>query len=212
MVEWPCCYDPLRLSLGSYDLFFTNISPPLSLLPPKSLGLGSRRAAKPPSGLLGRGSALRETYPGSRKCTARKYPGSRKCSTELILGNGRRRRKISWGAEVQYRHFPGSRKPTAGKYPGARKCTTENILGHGSRLQETILGHGRRPRLASAALVAPSPARHWRALPCPSLISIHIPLSRERTFVLGVAKRLASSRPVSLSRGTVICSPRVSAV
>ena len=31
MVEWPCCYDPLRLSLGSYDLFFTNISPPLSL-------------------------------------------------------------------------------------------------------------------------------------------------------------------------------------
>ena len=32
MVEWPCCYDPLRLSLGSYDLFFTNISPPLSLL------------------------------------------------------------------------------------------------------------------------------------------------------------------------------------
>ena len=148
MVEWPCCYDPLRLSLGSYDLFFKNISPPLSLLPPKSLGLGSRRAAKPPSGLLGRGSALPKIswvteadcakiswgtevryrkYPGERKTTAENILGHGSAVPKIILGNGRPPRKISWGAEVQYPNYPGSRKPTAGKYPGARKTTATRL-------------------------------------------------------------------------------------
>ena len=126
MVEWPCCYDPLRLSLGSYDLFFTNISPPLSLFGPKSLGLGSRRAAQPPP----------------------------------------------------------------------------IMLGHGSAARKNMLGHGKPPRLASAPLLSrqvPAALLACCALPCPSLISIHTPpLSRGRTFVLGLAKRLASSRRSSL--------------
>ena len=96
MVEWPCCYDPLRLSLGSYDLFFTNISPPLSLFGPKSLGHGSRRAAQPPATMLGHGSAVRERILGHGSAV-RKYAGSRKCSTENMLGHGSAVRKIILG-------------------------------------------------------------------------------------------------------------------
>ena len=119
----------------------------LSLLPPKSLGHGSRRAAKPPPSLLGNGSELRETYPGERKCTARiypgerkctarNYPGERKCSTEIILGNGRRLRQ---------------------KYPGERKTTA-------TRLRRSCRAKSRPPTACCA-------------LPRPSLISIHITLS-----------------------------------
>ena len=103
------------------------------------------------------------------------YPGERKCTA----------RKLSWGTEVHCAKYPGERKCTARNYPGERKCSTEIILGNGSAVREiilgngsavpklswgteddcdrNILGNGRRPRLASAALVAPSPARRWRA-------------------------------------------------
>ena len=99
---------------------------------------------------------------------------------------------LCWGTEVK-----------CGKYAGSRKCSTKNMLGH-----------GRPPRLAwRAALVAPSPAGLLGccALPCPSLISIHTPpFSRGRTFVLGLAKRLASSRRSSLPRSPLSPSPSLS--
>ena len=108
---------------------------------------------------------------------------------ESMLGHGSAVRKICWVTEVQYE-----------KYAGSRKCSTKNMLGH-----------GRPPRLARrAALVAPSPAGLLGcfALPCPSLISIHTPpFSRGRTFVLGLAKRLASSRRSSLPRSPLSPSP-----
>ena len=147
MVEWPCCYDPLRLSLGSYDLFFTNISPPLSLLGPKSLGHGSRRAAQPPRAMLGHGSAVRE-----------------------------------------------------------------RILRHGSAVRKNILGHGRPLRLASAGSCrAPSPRRPFGVL-CSSVPQSDFhshppsPLSRGRTFVLGLAKRPASSRHRVVARSLALLS------
>ena len=111
---------------------------------------------------------------------------------ESMLGHGSAVRKICWVTEVQYE-----------KYAGSRKCSTKNMLGH-----------GRPPRLAwRAALVAPSPAGLLGccALPCPSLISIHTPpFSRGRTFVLGLAKRLASSRRSSLPRSPLSPSPSLS--
>ena len=140
MVEWPCCYDPLRLSLGSYDLFFTNISPPLS---PWARCLWVTEVDEPhnrPPAMLGHGSAVRES----------------------MLGHGSAARKI--------------------------------MLGHGSAARKNMLGHGRPPRLASAPLLSrqvPAGLLACCALPCPSLISIHTPPSRGRTFVLGLAKRLA---------------------
>ena len=107
--------------------------------------------------------------------------------TEVQCGN------VSWVTEVQYE-----------KYAGSRKCSTENMLGHGSAVRKIILGHGRSLRLASAPLLSrqvPAALLACCALPCPSLISIHTPpLSRGRTFVLGLAKRLASSRRSSLPR------------
>ena len=109
-----------------------------------------------------------------------------------MLGHGSAVRKICWVTEVQYE-----------TYAGSRKCSTKNMLGY-----------GRPPRLAwRAALVAPSPAGLLGccALPCPSLISIHTPpFSRGRTFVLGLAKRLASSRRSSLPRSPPSPSPSLS--
>ena len=130
----------------------------LSLLPPKSLGHGSRRAAKPPPSLLGNGSelrefilgngsALRENYPGERKCTARIYPGERKCS--------------------------------ARNYPGERKCSTEIILGNGRRLRQKYPGERKTTatRLRRSCRAKSRPPMACCALPRPSLISIHITLS-----------------------------------
>jgi hypothetical protein len=115
--------------------------------------------------------------------------------TEVQCGN------VSWVTEVQYE-----------KYAGSRKCSTENMLGHGSAVRKIILGHGRPLRLASAPLLSrqvPAALLACCALPCPSLISIHTPpLSRGRTFVLGLAKRLASSRRSSLPRSPLSPRPR----
>ena len=97
--------------------------------------------------------------------------------------------------------YAGARKCSAGKYTGPRKCSTKNMLGHGSAARKNMLGHGKPPRLASAPLLSrqvPAGLLACCALPCPSLISIHTPISRGRTFVLGLAKRLASSRRSSL--------------
>ena len=105
MVEWPCCYDPLRLSLGSYDLFFTNISPPLSLW---ARCLWVTEVDEPhnrPPAMLGHGSAVRES----------------------ILGHGSAARKICWVTEVQHETYAGSRKCSTKKYAGSRKTTATRL-------------------------------------------------------------------------------------
>ena len=113
MVEWPCCYDPLRLSLGSYDLFFTNISPPLSLL---ARSLWVTEVDEPHNRRLL--CWVTEVQCGkvcwATEVQCEKYSGSRKCSAKNMLGHGSAVRKICWGTEVQY-----------GKYAGARKCSTK---------------------------------------------------------------------------------------
>jgi hypothetical protein len=99
--------------------------------------------------------------------------------------------------------YAGARKCSAGKYAGSRKCSAKICWGTEVQCEKNMLGHGKPPRLASAPLLSRQvPARLLAccALPCPSLISIHTPISRGRTFVLGLAKRLASSRRSSLPR------------
>ena len=95
-------------------------------------------------------------YPGERKCTARKLSwGTEVHCAKIILGNGSALREIILGNGSAVR---------------------EIILGNGSAVPKlswgteddsdrNILGNGRRPRLASAALVAPSSARRRRAAP-----------------------------------------------
>jgi hypothetical protein len=86
-------------------LFFTNISPPLSLFGPKSLGHGSRRAAQPPATMLGHGSAVRER----------------------ILGHGSAVRNICWVTEVQYGKYAGARKCSTKNHSGSRKTTATRL-------------------------------------------------------------------------------------
>ena len=105
MVEWPCCYDPLRLSLGSYDLFFTNISPPLSLW---ARSLWVTEVDEPhnrPPAMLGHGSAVRES----------------------ILGHGSAARKICWVTEVQHEKICWVTEVQHEKYAGSRKTTATRL-------------------------------------------------------------------------------------
>jgi hypothetical protein len=124
------------------------------------------------------------------------------------------RRLLCWGTEVQSGDVSWVAEVQYEKYAGSRKCSTKNMLGHGSAVRKIILGHGRPLRLASAPLLSrkvPAALLACCALPCPSLISIHTPpLSRGRTFVLGLAKRLASSRRSSLPRSPLPPSPSLS--
>ena len=148
--------------------------------------------------------SLSDYFAGARNCSAENMLGHGSAVVqESMLGHGSAVRKICWGTEVQYE-----------KYAGSRNCSTKNMLGHGSAVRKICWVTGRPPRLARrAALVAPSPAGLLGccALPCPSLISIHTPpFSRGRTFVLGLAKRLASSRRSSLPRSPLSPSPSLS--
>ena len=121
------------------------------------------------------------------------------------------RRLKCWATEVQCGKVCWVTEVQCEKYAGSRKCSTKNILGHGSAVQKIMLGHGRPLRLASAPLLSrqvPAGLSACCALPCPSLISIHTPISRGRTFVLGLAKRLASSRRSSLPRSPLSPRPR----
>ena len=96
MVEWPCCYDPLRLSLGSYDLFFTNISPPLSLW---ARSLWVTEVDEPHNRpLLCWGTEVQcgKVY-WATEVQHEKYAGSRKCSTKNMLGHGSAARKNMLG-------------------------------------------------------------------------------------------------------------------
>ena len=104
MVEWPCCYDPLRLSLGSYDLFFTNFEHfSSSLSCPRDLWVTEVEEPQNRPRVYWGTEVSCAKYPGERKCTARKLSWG----TEVHCANS------SWGAEVQYRNYPGERKTTA---------------------------------------------------------------------------------------------------
>ena len=129
----------------------------LSLLPPKSLGHGSRRAAKPPPSLLGNGSELREISWGTEVHGAKIILGNGSALREISWGTEVHCAKLSWGTEVQYRNYPGERKCSARNYPGERKTTA-------TRLRRSCRAKSRPPMACCA-------------LPRPSLISIHITLS-----------------------------------
>ena len=94
----------------------------------------------------------------------RVYWGTEVSCAKLILRNGSELREFILGNGSALREF------TLGNGSALR----EIILGNGSAVPKlswgteddcdrNILGNGRRPRLASAALVAPSPARRRRA-------------------------------------------------
>ena len=112
MAEWPCCYDPLRLSLGSYDLFFTNISPPLSLSCPRCLWV---------------------TEVDEPKTRPRVYWGTEVHYENVSWVTEVHCAKVSWGTEVQYQKYPGERKCSTETILGNGRRLRENILGNGRR-------------------------------------------------------------------------------
>ena len=94
----------------------------------------------------------------------RVYWGTEVSCAKLILGNGSALREFILGNGSALREI----------ILGNGSALREIILGNGSAVPKlswgteddcdrNILGNGRRPRLASAALVAPSPARRRRA-------------------------------------------------
>ena len=130
----------------------------LSLLPPKSLGHGSRRAAKPPPSLLGNGSELREISWGTEVHCAKIILGNGSALREFILGNGSAWREIILGNGSALREIIlGNGRRLRQKYPGERKTTATRL---------------RRPCRAKSR-----PPTACCALPRASLISIHITLS-----------------------------------